>query len=184
MTLKLPAKGDSKMPSSVVGQIEHSGFKFTVIESRPSPDGDFADGSIPAAQELQSMNILLPNDGEDNGLVFAPCKPTRFFTVTRNVDVPDPTEAAKRILVTPYVPQAHPANMKFRFKPNGFDTGIPIAQQKMEIEEAREEVTTPVKKKAKKSNKSGKTPGSDKKSKKSTKTPIIKSRDSSKHDDD
>ncbi|CAG8514045.1 4127_t:CDS:2, partial [Ambispora leptoticha] len=85
-----------------------------------------ADEIVPVgSKELHDISLLLPSQKKNGNLVIEPMQFDRHLTVTRLYDVPDPTEAALKILSEPKIPLEPPAGLKLQFKPYGFDTGFP-----------------------------------------------------------
>ncbi|CAG8453946.1 4109_t:CDS:2 [Ambispora gerdemannii] len=76
------------------------------------------------SEELYDISLLLPSNKKNGNLILEPMQFDRHLTVTRLYDIPDPTEAALKILSEPKIPLEPPAGLKMQFKPYGFDTGF------------------------------------------------------------
>ncbi|KAJ1912282.1 hypothetical protein H4219_005664 [Mycoemilia scoparia] len=153
MTIDLSSNGSK---SNAVGEFKIGDTVYELIQSIPTnlsdkqKDGNEEEARLDSgAQELQDISVLVPDEQEDGNLVFSPHQPNRFFTVKRKVTVIDPTDIAKQILSAPYVPREQPENMKFRFKPNGFDTGEPLLPRDGDDDDDDDTVKSPKAKKAK-----------------------------------
>ncbi|RUO96837.1 hypothetical protein BC936DRAFT_141384 [Jimgerdemannia flammicorona] len=116
---------DPTIPHTPLGNLRKGSSRFNVyrvIEDALAANENGGDMRGMGGQEMKGLRCLVPSVKKEGKLCFAPI--AQHMTINQVVQLPDASSIAEEIRNKPVVKREHPAGLKMRFRPYGFDTGV------------------------------------------------------------